>query len=314
MKFEILDPRPIEAAKVENERIFASGPVLGIEVTIPALAARCQLGNIDPQHTGGNKDLAAIEVALTAELPPADAVLATVRPDLDSVGAMAVIAMRAEGIVFNNDMYSVVDKIANFDKFARGEWPGKQPLPSRENPWPEKWAHMMPEILAAEDSGVPLKKRVHGIKKMIAFADSSCSSAGLEYHRQAKVERMKVIEALEAGQIKVDLQDYLVVVESIHKAAINPVGYSFAPVVVALNPEFRPRADIPAVRKFTIAQYQTGYVDLKAVTAELNQLEPGTTTDSKWGGSPTIVGSPQGVSSVLTVDQVVAVVEKYLIK
>lgn len=31
-----------------------------------------------------------------------------------------------------------------------------------------------------------------------------------------------------------------------------------------------------------------------------------------WGGSPTIGGSPQGVSSRLTIDEVVAVVEKYL--
>jgi hypothetical protein len=314
VKFEILDPRPIEAAKVANEKIFASGPVLGIEVTVPALAARCQLGNIDPQHTGGNKDLAAIEVALTAELPPADAVLATVRADLDSVGAMAVLSMRAEGIIFTTDMDMAVYEIASYDKFARGDWPGQQLLPSRENPWPEKFAHLAPEVLAVEDFKVPLNKRVHGIEKMIALADCSCSSASAEYHKRAKDERMAMIEALENGQIKVDLQDYLVVVESIHKAAINPVGYSFAPVVVALNPEFQPRADVPSVRKFTIAQYQAGYVDLKAVTAELNQLEPGTTTDSKWGGSPTIVGSPQGVSSALTVDQVVAVVEKYLIK
>ena len=133
-----------------------------------------------------------------------------------------------------------------------------------------------------------------------------------DYDKKAEVERMGMIAALGNGQIKTEVRaGKIAVVESTHKAAINPVGYSLAPLVVALNPEFQPRADTPAVRKFTIAQYQAGHVDMAAVANELNQLEPTSTEKSKWGGSPTIIGSPQGVSSALTVDQVVAVVEKY---
>lgn len=70
---------------VGNEALL--GPMtLGIEVTVPALAARCGLRNIDPQHTGGDPQHAAIEVCLEAPLPPDGATLVTIRPDLDSVG------------------------------------------------------------------------------------------------------------------------------------------------------------------------------------------------------------------------------------
>jgi hypothetical protein len=304
MRFEGFDPRPNNpAANETNEKIFSAGPVLGIEVTVPALAARCALGNIDPQHTGGNKDLTAIEVALTAELPSEKAVLATVRADLDSIGAMAVIALRAEGILFTAEMCGWVYEVAKFDTFANGPWPGRQPLPNKENPWPEKFAHFAGMAMAVADFKLPLSKRVDIMKQFICFGVGHLLLK--EYDKRAEVERMSMIEALEKGQIKVDLRDRLVIVESGHRAAISPVGYSFAPVVVALNPEFSFQGGAKH-RKFTIAQYKAGYVDMKAVMAELAKLEAG------WGGSPTIGGSPQGVSSVLTVDQVVEVVEKYL--
>jgi hypothetical protein len=47
-----------------------------------------------------------------------------------------------------------------------------------------------------------------------------------------------------------------------------------------------------------------GYIDLKAVAQELSQLEQG------WGGSPTIIGSPQGKSSTLSREQIFEIVRK----
>ncbi len=96
-RFATLDPRNVPAATETNEKVFSrdcgiclhssgqldgetcrycggtgrvSLPVLGIEVTVPALAARCSLGNIDPQHSGGDTSRAAIEDAMRCELPP----------------------------------------------------------------------------------------------------------------------------------------------------------------------------------------------------------------------------------------------------
>ena len=96
----------------------------------------------------------------------------------------------------------------------------------------------------------------------------------------------------------------MAVVESRHRAA-TAVGYATAPVVVALNPAFLLGQGDPH-RKFTVAAYGPQYADIRSALAELAALEPG------WGGSPTIGGSPQGVSSQLTTEQVVEVVARHL--
>ena len=97
-QYGLIDPRPIPDAKTANDKLFENPHgVLGIEVTIPAYALRCTLGNIDPQHTDGNKDLAAIELAQTCEIPPSEATMVTVRADLDALGSMALLEYRANG-------------------------------------------------------------------------------------------------------------------------------------------------------------------------------------------------------------------------
>ncbi len=136
-QYGLIDPRPIPDAKAANEQLFENlHGVLGIEVTIPAYAEKCSLGNIDPQHTDGNVDLAAIEVAQSMDLPPREASLVTVRPDLDSLGAMALIKYRAKGEEITPEMVARIQEIANADKFSRGGWPGETDLPTKENPWP----------------------------------------------------------------------------------------------------------------------------------------------------------------------------------
>src|SRR5688500_2775611 len=69
---------------------------LGIEVTTQALAERCGLGNIDPQHRHDGSS-SAIEDSLTWTLPASGSKLVTLRSDKDSIGAMAVLTLRAKG-------------------------------------------------------------------------------------------------------------------------------------------------------------------------------------------------------------------------
>ena len=52
---------------------------------------------------------------------------------------------------------------------------------------------------------------------------------------------------------------------------------------------------------YAIAQWTRGHVDLVKVAALLRREEPG------WGGSPTIIGSPQHGPSRLPLDRVVAI-------
>ena len=119
-------------------------------------------------------------------------------------------------------------------------------------------------------------------------------------------ERIALAKAIADGTIdaKSAIDGKVARVISTHRAATS-IGYCLAPVVVALNPKFQFQGSEPHA-KFTICQFTAGYVDLKAALAELAGMEAG------WGGSPTIGGSPQGVSSTLTINQVVEVVAKHL--
>jgi len=303
-QFATLDPRNIPAAAEANDKLFANS-VYGIEVTVPALTKRCTF-NLDPQHTGGDASRAAIEDALTIELPAEGSTLATVRADLDAIGSMAVFNLRAKG----ESLESATDRIAmvaTSDKFARGGYTGPKPLPTRDNPWDESSATaessrpLAATAAAVMDFKVPLADRVATMEKWLLTGEEP-----KQYRDSVEKERLDMINALETGQIKHETRSNgrIAVVESTHRAATS-VGYSLAPVVVALNPSFKQGPSEP-YKKFTICQFAGGFADIKSALAELNGLENG------WGGSPTIGGSPQGVSSRLTIDEVVAVVEKHL--
>ena len=303
--FATLDPRLIQAATEANDKVF-SGPVYGIEVTVPALAERC-IANLDPQHTGGDANRAAIEDALTAEFPAEGTTLATVRADLDAVGSMSIFNLRAKGESLESAMERIA-VVATADKFARGGYSGPKPLPTRSNPWDESSAtaessRPLAAIAAAVmDFKVPLADRVSTMERWLLTGEEP-----KQYRDFVEKERLEMITALESGAIKYEasLGGKIAVVESTHRAATS-VGYSLAPVVIARNPAFKLGGGEAHV-KFTICAFEPRFADIKSALAELATLEAG------WGGSPTIGGSPQGVSSKLTIEQVVAVVEKHLL-
>lgn len=295
--FGLLDPRAIPAALAANDALFASGPVFGIEVTIPALAARC-VQNIDPQHTDGRADCAAIQEALTCELPPEGATLVTIRADLDAIGAMAVLAMRARGESLESAQ-SRINAIAESDTFARGGWK-PQPLPSRSTD-STSTTRLGAIAAAVGDFKVPINTRVETMTKWLQTGEEPAL-----YVAQVENERLERLRAFEAGEIAHETRadGRIAVVTSTHRAATS-IGYALAPVVVACNPAFVVGNGEPH-RKYTVCTFEAKYLDVQAALKDLQLLEPG------WGGSPTIVGSPQGRASRLTMDQVVSVVERHL--
>ncbi len=326
-QFAVFDPRPIAAAAEANDKIFAGAPqgVLGIEVTVQSLASRCVLGNIDPQHSGGDASRAAIEEAMTTTLPayPDEVIIATVRADLDAIGAMVILALREEGAkqygssewsyLLGTDLISRTAEnrirlVAESDKFSRGGWPGVRPLPTVEKPFDDSTAsaesdsRLAPMAAAVADFKVPLVQRVEILKKWLLTGEEPTG-----YRERWIAERQALAKAISDGTIgaKVVADGRIAVVESTHRAATS-VGYCLAPVVVALNPRFQIAGGEPH-RKFTICTFEAvRWCNLLVVIAELAVLEAG------WGGTPTIGGSPQGVSSRLTIDEVIAVVEQHL--
>jgi len=123
-----------------------------------------------------------------------------------------------------------------------------------------------------------------------------------------------MISALERGDIKIELvaDGRVAYVETTHMAGTS-LGYTQAPIVVAFNPHFK-QGQGAEYEKYTVCQYDGSWIDLNGAKSELASLEvdAGGDSASNWGGSPTIIGSPQGRSSKLSKDQIMKVVEKYL--
>lgn len=326
-RFALLDPRPTPEAREANEKVlqgaFQGGKEMyGIEVTVPELSRRC-IRNIDPQHEGQDATHAAIEVVMAVPLPSPGTTLVTVRPDVDSIGSMAVLSLRAKGFDLRRAAQRI-GSIAVADTFSRGGWPGPRPLPNAMRPWDdsaasaESFRPLAAVAAMVADFKMPLTDRVIAMEQWLLTGVEPPS-----YRAHVERERLGMITALETGEITYGLWprtcvscggfnchqpgcwggDGVAWVESTHRSALA-IGYALEPVVVALNPQFAQGAGKP-YRKFTVCSFQVKHLDMPAVLAELRALEPG------WGGSPTIVGSPQGVASTLDMDEVVAVVRKH---
>lgn len=94
------------------------------------------------------------------------------------------------------------------------------------------------------------------------------------------------------------------IVKSTLRAATS-VGYDRAPVVMCYNPKFQGNNWVGL--KYTIAQCEPGWIDLVGLKTELLKLEEG------WGGSSTILGSPQTAPSSLDVATLTKLVRKYML-
>lgn len=313
VEFILLDPRPASlSAEQEKLRKFTNDgvPIVGVEVTIPALAGLCHV-NIDPQHgAGGDHNMSAIAHVLQhgIDLIPRGAkkvVFATVRPDLDSFGAIALLwwELQAPYSVQQHSsaaMRSRIEAIHLADTFAHGEWQPRE-LGTGEDSFLAAIARCV------NDFKLPMRSRIEAVQRWLETGEEPSG-----YRAAYELEQGEISSALNSGEITVDLSERygypadgkVVVVQSRHRAGTT-MGYTQAPVVVALNPALEFRGVM--TRKFTICQYRTGYVDLVKVKDELASLEAG------WGGSPTIIGSPQGVDCNLPLETVVAIVVKHLI-
>lgn len=298
----LLDPR-VGPDEAPNSELL--GPTtLGIEVTVPRLAAACGRGNVDPQHAGaGSTDLAAIDLAPTMELPPADTRLVTIRPDLDAFGAMAILSLRAQGAELSDALLARAARISQSDRFDRGGWPGPRPLPTRESVAAvtddEQSLQAIGTIPARH--GVPVATRVAQVQRWLTAGEEPAGARA-----QVASERLDEVAALERGEIRLTpfADGRAVLVVSAHRSAMA-LGYRVAPVVVAVNPTFTLRGSAPH-RKLTIAQFTPGFIDLAAVRDALNALQPG------HGGSPTIIGSPQGIESEVDPEALCAIVTAQL--
>lgn len=257
---------------------------LGIEVTIPAIAALCSLGNIDPQHSdSGNANVAAIDAAMDWPLPPAGSTLATIRADLDSIGAMAVLLLRAADQAFS---LRKVNAISAYDRFAVEPWQAQQPEPD--------WEIRALNALIG-DFRTPLDERV------ALMADWLCDAVSLA--DEAAAARDAYASAAAACTITVHGMVALVTSVIPSRTPID-LAYKRTPIVIFHNPEARVNNG-PAHRKYSVCVWPGTPINLAALLAALRTYEPG------WAGNVAsgIIGSTQGMHSPLNEDDVLAIVQ-----
>jgi hypothetical protein len=292
----VIDPRP-KSQDAMSALLEQNAPIVGIEFTLPALS-RYIAGNIDGQHSADAEGRAACEIAMACDLPSQDTTLAIVRPDNDALLAAAILSFRAqEGIHpqdFTSEMIARIQMIAQQDKFEHGAWPGPRPLSM-------DYSSLEFNALGiiAMNHGIPIMQRVRLFEQWLVngtcdgFAEA-CDSAKRAFE-----------SAVNDSNVSVD--GSIAIVESHHSGAPG-VGYHFAPVVVIRNDAFRFTGVDGTHVKYTICQFCDLYVDMPSIISELNKIEQ---SGGTWGGSRTICGSPQGVSSSLSLEQIVEVVKAH---
>lgn len=291
-----LQPVRAPGAASYNARWLGPGS-LGIEVTEPELAGHCGLGNIDPQHLGRDPATAAIDLALNWPVPPPGARFVTIRKDADACGAMAVLTLRCAGRAIEAAWRKRIALVSAADRFAMGAWPGRRALPAAAEEIEELGTGL--QYVNAMRAGAlvlgPLDVTVGHFIRWIGGGQTP----EVWLARASDAAKVLLI-ALHSGKVVVReaIPGTVAIVEGFAPGAVQ-MGYRLAPIVVA------ERFD-GAQRRVAIAQYEPGRADLGAVARELSAFEAG------WGGSPTIIGSPQGVSCATPVERCIEVLPQLL--
>ena len=295
----LLKPSRAVDAEAHNAPLLGDR-TLGVEVTEPDLAARCELGNIDPQHAGCDSTSSAIEAAMSFPLPDCKARLVTIRPDADAIGAMAVLALRRSKADFKAGEVDRIRLIGAADRWVKGSWPGpsKGPLDIEQI---DDVLEPHPAIMGLRDLAADHRLSVHArVCLAMDWIAGGDLPALFKLRARARIETTR--RAFEDGEITVRpaLDGLVALVRSENPSGLA-LGYSIAPVVVAIG-----GCEGPG-RKMTIAQWGESWIDLPLLAARLNRFEPG------WGGSATIIGSPQGIGSQLSLSRVLEMVNVSLL-
>jgi hypothetical protein len=219
----------------KQNTLFLGRQTLGIEVTDPELEKGCGLGNIDPQHRRqGSVTQAAVEAAMAWPLPAPDSLLVTIRHDLDAVGAMALLTLRAEGVAVTDGIAGRVASIGAQDRFDHGPWPGPMPMPQTRE-----------DFIAAVGAGgplAPLNAMVRGGPSLLLADRVALAKAWLmtgqfpgepEYRKEALAFAEKLERAFRSGETRAwqRANGRIAFVEGTAQGALT-IAYRLAPVVV----------------------------------------------------------------------------------
>lgn len=293
---DIQDKNELEKIKEQVRLIDPRNPnyeeiSLGIEITTSGFEGL----NLDHHGKGSTVETpSAIEQALAMkveEIPSGK--IATIKPDPDSLGAMAVIMLKKEGKEIDDKL---VKTIGLLDRMGPAVFKdkGKDLLNVSEGEFEElsKKCRALYYWINVKNRNLPLEEKVLFMKKILTNQVSESEIEELYQENKKELERIKKeskVEILKEGEI--------VFIESKHLRSME-IGYEFGKVVIAYNPEFR-WPDGKITPKYTIARYDNHVdFDLRKLLERLQEI------NSKWGGGENIIGSPQGEDPQLTPEQI----------
>jgi hypothetical protein len=289
---------------LEREKFF----LLGIEVTDPDIEQYCAL-SIDPQHSPNTNKITSIEYVfqyqndVLAVLNPFDKIfMTTIKTDIDSIGAMAILTLLLTGkFKIDGDMILRLKAIAKSDRHGRKNWKNRK----------EDFFHFENYNIFGLPSGLAYMTSDHKIstedkvKKMINYLITGEFKDLMKYNNLV-IKNLK--RSNQSTNLQIIINKKLCFVESKHRGAIA-YGYKFSPCVIAKNNYFIfGKGQTKKIgRKITIAQYEDNkFINLTKIALELNELEPG------WGGSTAIIGSPIDHPTSLTDDQIIQICKRHL--
>ena len=300
-------------ASLEAERHNAEwlGPsTLGIEVTSNHLADKCGLGNIDPQHQS-NGHSSAIEYALNHPIPPPGSKLVTIRPDKDSLGAMAVLTLRADGKEHSINKL-LVSWIGALDRFGHGA--ALEQASDLAYFFEDSSVTDALNVVCLNSSSRwrTVEDRVKDVMRLISDQMSASEIALIKALYQ-KVRRFYNPRLYGNGQ-----KIALLLVTGELDIARNWANHRY-PVAVIYDDSHLSHGG--RIKKWTVIR-QSPFFDRRAFEEEINQAEAearGLTIDTlrsnglSWGGNLNIVSSPAGVGneSKLPQETVMSIVCKH---
>jgi hypothetical protein len=274
------DPRTRNAAicrlQTMNESMLR---VVGIEISIPWIADHCNI-NIDPQHTEGKSDVAAIEAARPLAFSGGyfpdllRDVFVVIRPDLDALGAIAVLC--GEDVDPGR-----VAAIAAADKFANGPWKPTEPF---------SCGFTTPELGPICSLFREIKYRAMPIQEKYRLVVEWMKSGYVpEYLNE---DYRDFVESAIKFVGSVQVKDGVAYLEAGEEVSAD-ILYAHSPLILRVNNNH----DGNGMRKWSISQWGEEWCDFSELKTALQKLEPGV------GGSPTFLGSTQGASSKLSLEE-----------
>lgn len=292
--------------KVQQQGYF----IIGIEIFDKDISQLCHL-NFDPQHSSENYKSTALETVFNLKFDLKEiaydfenVLLLTIKSDLDSISSIALVNMVLKNkFELTGDLILRLKALSLSDRHGmENEWKPDIKYDNFKLPHYTKYGLPISLITLIGDINLNINYKV---KIMTDYLINGIFENEEKYKNRA-IEKLSNIKNFTTH--KIIIPNKLIYVESTYRGAIG-FGYKKAPIVIAKNSRyaFGKRNNREFGIKYTIAQYKENYINLESIKNEISKLEEG------WGGSKVIIGSPQTNPSELSSDQLIEIVQKYVI-